>query len=79
MAEGDVYTGMMCMSLWSNNRSCDGVSEYMSIYALYIIVYNSVCRYGIYSVYSMYRTVQCSVCIIYNSIYQSVSYVMMCD
>lgn len=31
MAEGDAYTGMMCMSLWSNNRSCDGVSEYMSV------------------------------------------------
>ena len=32
MAEGDAYTGVMCISLWSNNRSCDGVvaSEYMS-------------------------------------------------
>ena len=32
MAEGDVYTGMIFMYLWSNNRSYDGVSEYMSVW-----------------------------------------------
>ena len=84
MAEGDVYTGMMCMSLWSNNRSCDGVviaSEYMSVWVLYSIIYHSVCRYGIYSVYSMYRTVQCIVYVLYVIVYISMSdYVMMmCD
>lgn len=48
----------------------------MSIYVLYSIIYNSVCRYGIYSVYCM---AQYGICIIYNSVYQYVSYVMMCD
>ena len=35
MAEGDVYTGMMFMSWWSNNRSCGGgvvISEYISVW-----------------------------------------------
>ena len=80
MAEGDVYTGMMCMSLWSNNRSCDGVviaSEYMSVWVLYSIIYHSVCRYGIYSVYSMYRTVQCIVYVLYVIVYISVC--QICD
>ena len=57
---------------------CGSIRVYgrMSIYALYIIVYNSVCRYGIYSVYSAVY----NVCIIYNSIYISMSdYVMMYD
>lgn len=63
MAEGDVYTGIMCMSLWSNNRSCDGVvvSEYMSIYILYYIAwYITVCAGMVYIVYTL-CIVQCSV------------------
>ena len=43
MAEGDVYTDMMFMSLWSNNRSCDGVSEYMSVWVyMHCTVYHSI-------------------------------------
>ena len=49
------------------------VYERMSIYALYCIIYNSVCRYGIYSVYSMYRTVQCIVYVLCVIVYISMS------
>ena len=58
---------------WCNIR----VYERMSIYVLYSIIYNSVCRYGIYSVYSMYRTVQCIVYVLYVIVYISVC--QICD
>ena len=52
------------------------VYEYICI-VLYSMVYNSVCRYGIYSVYSMYRTVQCIVYVLYAIVYISVC--QICD
>ena len=63
MAEGDVYTGMICMSWWSNNRSCDGViSEYMSVwvYMCCTVSYITVCAGMVYIVYTV-CIVQCSV------------------
>ena len=57
---------------WCNIR----VYERMSIYVLYSIIYNSVCRYGIYSVYSMYRTVQCIMYVLYTIVYISVCQIM---
>ena len=78
MAEGDVYTDMMYMFWWSNNRSCGVVvSEYMSIWVLYSIIYNSVCRYGMYCIV-WYGMAQYSMRIMCNSIYQYVNYVVMC-
>ena len=86
MAEGDVYTGMMFMLWWSNNRLCSDVvvSEYMRVWVYihctvwYSMVYNSVCRYGIYSVYSMYRTVQYIVCVLCSIVYISTSDMWWC-
>ena len=51
---------------------CIRVYERMSIYIyiLYYIVYNNVCRYGICSMYCM---AQYGICIIYNSVYISMS------
>ena len=65
MAEGDVYTSMMFMSLWSNNRSCGcGVvaSEYMSVwvYMHCTVSYITVCAGMVYIVYIV-CIVQCSV------------------
>ena len=73
MAEGDVYTGMICMSWWSNNRSCDGViSEYMSVwvYMCCTVSYITVCAGMVYAVciawhsmvYVLYIIVYISVC-----------------
>lgn len=52
------------------------VYEYICT-VLYSIVYNNVCRYDIYSVYIMYRTVQCIVYVLYVIVYVSVC--QLCD
>ena len=77
MAEGDAYTGMMCMSLWSNNRSCDGVSEYMSVwvYMCCTVSYITVCAGMVYIVCIAWHSM---VYVLYIIVYISMSVIWWC-
>ena len=77
MAEGDAYTGMMCMSLWSNNRSCDGVSEYMSVwvYMHCTVSYITVCAGMVYIVCIAWHSM---VYVLYIIVYISMSVMWWC-
>ena len=77
MAEGDAYTGMMCMSLWSNNRSCDGVSEYMSVwvYMCCTVSYITVCAGMVYIVCIAWHSM---VYVLYIIVYISMSVMWWC-
>ena len=78
MAEGDVYTGMICMSWWSNNRSCDGViSEYMSVwvYMCCTVSYITVCAGMVYAVCIAWHSM---VYVLYIIVYISMSVMWWC-